>query len=492
MDQEQQEAPTFNSKSVDKKPGILIIGSTNVGKRTLISLSCRLFRIDSLARNSLPEKLDDDSEAHKARRSGQHVLSLASGIKCALSVPLITLRFKRAFDNTGLLSVNSEDAFESSSNILSYPWTINTKYYNADVSVWMAHLHEDFSIGALPAYDQLVALVMVFDVSDPSSFAALKDFVSHTDILKFEILLCIGNKVDLLPGHSAHVEYRRHLLKSADSSGIPYTELDSGISETEGSSLLGDDDSSLDVKRSYLDWCLEHNIEYVEACASNADFDKYFVILVAAKLWDIVASCLLHFTTNYGLSVDGDSQGAERLFGALSAYMWPGMILKSGDKITEPSLPEQQELSDEESDYELEYEILSAGSAEPWDDTDVGWVSADGPVATNGMEGSAPNGKSEIGLVRGEMQPSSSASELEGESDRKEMPRADATGDDSEDDKGITYDFENLEQLMSEIGNVRDSLRLMPDFQRREMAANLAMKMAAMFGDSSGDEGGFE
>ncbi|KAF3639387.1 hypothetical protein FXO38_22695 [Capsicum annuum] len=404
MDQEQQEAPTFNSKSVDKKPGILIIGSTNVGKRTLISR---------------------------------------------------------------LLSVNSEDAFESSSNILSYPWTINTKYYNADVSVWMAHLHEDFSIGALPAYDQLVALVMVFDVSDPSSFAALKDFVSHTDILKFEILLCIGNKVDLLPGHSAHVEYRRHLLKSADSSGIPYTELDSGISETEGSSLLGDDDSSLDVKRSYLDWCLEHNIEYVEACASNADFDK----------------CL---------SVDGDSQGAERLFGALSAYMWPGMILKSGDKITEPSLPEQQELSDEESDYELEYEILSAGSAEPWDDTDVGWVSADGPVATNGMEGSAPNGKSEIGLVRGEMQPSSSASELEGESDRKEMPRADATGDDSEDDKGITYDFENLEQLMSEIGNVRDSLRLMPDFQRREMAANLAMKMAAMFGDSSGDEGGFE
>ncbi|PHT83006.1 hypothetical protein T459_11449 [Capsicum annuum] len=404
MDQEQQEAPTFNSKSVDKKPGILIIGSTNVGKRTLISR---------------------------------------------------------------LLSVNSEDAFESSSNILSYPWTINTKYYNADVSVWMAHLHEDFSIGALPAYDQLVALVMVFDVSDPSSFAALKDFVSRTDILKFEILLCIGNKVDLLPGHSAHVEYRRHLLKSADSSGIPYTELDSGISETEGSSLLGDDDSSLDVKRSYLDWCLEHNIEYVEACASNADFDK----------------CL---------SVDGDSQGAERLFGALSAYMWPGMILKSGDKITEPSLPEQQELSDEESDYELEYEILSAGSAEPWDDTDVGWVSADGPVATNGMEGSAPNGKSEIGLVRGEMQPSSSASELEGESDRKEMPRADATGDDSEDDKGITYDFENLEQLMSEIGNVRDSLRLMPDFQRREMAANLAMKMAAMFGDSSGDEGGFE
>ncbi|CAN4116707.1 unnamed protein product [Withania somnifera] len=352
--------------------------------------------------------------------------------------------------------------------LTSYPirkltkWTIKTKYYNADVSVWVAHLHEDVSVGALPAYDHLVALVMVFDVTDLSSFVALKEFVSRTDILKFEILLCIGNKVDLLPGHSAHVEYRRHLLRSADSSGSPYTELGSGISETEGSSLLGNDDSSLDIKRSYFDWCLEHNIEYVEACASNADFDK----------------CL---------SVDGDSQGVERLFGALSAYMWPGMILKSGDKITEPSLPEQQELSDEESDYELEYEILSAGSADPWDDTDIGWVSADA-----GAKGSVPNEKNEIGLVSGEMQPSSSASQLEGENDRKEIPGVDAADGDSEDDKGTTYDFENLEQLMSEIGNVRDSLRLMPDFQRREMAANLAMKMAAMFGDSSGDEGGFE
>jgi hypothetical protein len=41
---------------------------------------------------------------------------------------------------------------------------------------------------------------------------------------------------------------------------------------------------------------------------------------------------------------------------------------------------------------------------------------------------------------------------------------------------------------MSEIGNMRSNLRLVPDFQRREMAAKLAMKMATMFGDSD-DEG---
>lgn len=43
-----------------------------------------------------------------------------------------------------------------------------------------------------------------------------------------------------------------------------------------------------------------------------------------------------------GLSVDGDSQGLERLLGALSAHMWPGMILKSGNKITAPFLVEKE------------------------------------------------------------------------------------------------------------------------------------------------------
>lgn len=50
------------------------------------------------------------------------------------------------------------------------------------------------------------------------------------------------------------------------------------------------------------------------------------------------------------------------------------------------------------------------------------------------------------------------------------------------------YGLDDMERLMSEIGNVRDNLRLMPDFQRREMAAKLAMRMAAMFGATSDEE----
>ncbi|KAI3794346.1 hypothetical protein L1987_36976 [Smallanthus sonchifolius] len=354
-----------------------------------------------------------------------------------------------------LLSVDFEDEADLSSDILAYGWTINTKYYTADISMWMAHLFNEFSITGVPMFDKVAALVMVFDLNNLSSFSELKKWVSCNNIENFDILLCIGNKADLLPGHSAHVEYRRRLLNLDESA-------DYGISETEGNYLLGDEESSSEIKRSCMEWCLEHNIECIEACASNPRFDK----------------CL---------SVDGDSQGVERLLGALSAHMWPGMVLKSGDTINQPSLPQQEDTSDEEEpNYEFEYEILSAGSVEPWDDKDVSWVSA-----TNGHTEPDTKNKSVAGE---DMQPSTSRQsqsqeeiDIETEIERA-TPEAHEEHGEANNDGGMHFELEDMEQLMSEIGSMRDSLRLMPDFQRREMAANLAMKMAAMFGDTSGDD----
>lgn len=386
--------------SLEERPGIFMIGSSNVGKRTLLSR---------------------------------------------------------------LLSVDFEDACDSSSEVLAHGWTINTKYYTADVSVWMAHLYDGFSMETLPIYNRLAALVMVFDMTDLSSFIALQDWVSHTDIGKFDILLCIGNKVDLLSDHAAHAEYRRRLERVK---GDCYEELTKyGISKTESSSLLGGDvGASCEIKSgTCLEWCSQHSIEYIEACASNSDFDK----------------CL---------SADGDSQGVERLYSALSAHMWPGMILKSGNKITKPSLPESEELSEEESEYEFEYEVLSAGLVEPWgEDTFEKWVSAEGEafrsLDTGGLNGKSIEMEKRDGengiLVKQELDASTSrsTSQLVPEEISTNMSVS----------KG-PFEIEDLEQLMSEIGNTRDSLRLMLDFQRREMAATLAMKMAAMFGGISCDD----
>ncbi|KAJ4963028.1 hypothetical protein NE237_022967 [Protea cynaroides] len=408
--------PQLDKLPLENRPGILIVGSPNVGKRTLLS---------------------------------------------------------------SLLPVDFDDSSDSSAETLCHGWTITTKYYTADVSVWIAHLDNEFSVGKLPISNQLAALVMVFDMNDLSSFEVLKDWVSHTNIQQFDILLCIGNKADLLPGHFAHAEYRRRLQKHGESSSDPHPEfLDYGILETEGSSLLGDEEPSWEIRRSCLEWCSQYNIEYIEACASNAVFDK----------------CL---------SVDGDLQGVERLFGALSAHMWPGMVLTSGNKISEPSLPDQAEFSEEESDYELEYEILSAGSSEPWDGTEDVWVSASGKAATIETGSSSAATETVAPAMKDVNQEhitngiadilQTSASEIPLREDtRVVVPEANETDEATGLDDGTCLGFEELEQLMSEIGNIRDSLRLMPDFQRKEMAAKLAMQMATLFGDGSDGEGNFD
>ncbi|KAL5063558.1 hypothetical protein RYX36_025295 [Vicia faba] len=388
--------------SLETRPGIFIIGSSTVGKRTLLSR---------------------------------------------------------------LISVDSEDAFDSASEVNVHGWTINNKYYTADVAVWMAHLHDGFSVENVSGFDQMTALVMVFDMNDLSSLTALQGWLSHTDIQNFEILLCIGNKVDLVPDHPVHVEYRRRMLKLEDSSANEFSEY--GISESEGTSLLGSEEPSWDIRKLCLEWCAEQNIEFIEACASNADFDK----------------CL---------SVDGDLQGVERLYGALSAHMWPGMVLKSGERISQPSFPEIEEISSEESDYEQEYEILSDGLEDAWDETEQGWVSA---TSLEAGGSSVPQNNPNIACENDdrnksdkELQPTTSSTEFQNQGDTAVVHSTVNSERDGKLDQSECLELEDLEQLMSEIGNMRTGLRLMPDFQRREMAAKLAMKMASLFGGDS-DEG---
>ncbi|KAL9663379.1 hypothetical protein QQ045_018765 [Rhodiola kirilowii] len=391
-----------DSVSSETRPGILMVGSSNVGKRTLLS---RLLPID----------LDDDVK----------------------------------------------------SSLFSHAWKIDTKYYTADVTLWMADLTEELCVNNLPSYTNLAALVIVFDLNDLKSFDALKKFVCKVDLKKFDVLVCVGNKVDLVEGHFAHVEYKRRLMMKnegfEDLGGLDY-----GLIESEGIGLLqeAEEESSFKFKELCVEWCAENGIEYVEACAANAEFDK----------------CL---------SLDGDSQGVERLYGALSAHMWRGMVLKSGNgKVVEPYLPQGEEaVSDEESDFEFDYEVLSeGGDGEPWDVVDEGWVSATGKSAVFDAGGSS-NGCQDGGSgCSGEREGLSASVAVVQEKSTGEGLEAQNSVEDEEPDMGSHFEFEDLEHLMSEIGGMRDSLRLMPDFQRREMAAKLALRMASMFGGESEDE----
>lgn len=129
--------------------------------------------------------------------------------------------------------------------------------------------------------------------------------------------------------------------------------------------------------------------------------------------------------------------------------------------------------------------MLSSGSAnDPWENIDERWVSAHSYAGDAGGSTSR-----EVENNNNMVNPKEVVDEeLRSSGTQSETGRAVASTDEKplgaeEQDK--VYELEDVEQLMSEIGNIRDNLRLMPDFQRREIAANLAMKMASMFG---GDE----
>ncbi|XP_070663884.1 uncharacterized protein [Malus domestica] len=93
-----------------------------------------------------------------------------------------------------------DDASDSSSSsqlvVDGNRWNISTNYYTAGVSVWLVHLHDEFFIESLPMYEQLAALILVFDTTELSSLSALQEWVSQTDLQKFDILVCVGNIED--------------------------------------------------------------------------------------------------------------------------------------------------------------------------------------------------------------------------------------------------------------------------------------------------------
>ncbi|GJN26621.1 hypothetical protein PR202_gb14567 [Eleusine coracana subsp. coracana] len=415
----------------------------------------------------------------------------------------------------GLLAAEIPEAHDLSSGVLCQGWTIDTKYYSADISIWTANLVEGFSLGSLPHQDRLAALVMVFDMSDESSFLTLKSWIANIDIQRFEVLLCIGNKADLVPGHGAHVEYRRRVQRLGESSSDPHPEyLDFGINESEGFGLLSGEEKCIEIRDSTSRWCIEQNIEYLRLVLPMLtlinDRSGTYRGEIGSTSVEMVRTCPTETSGGAGLSVDGDSQGLERLFGALSAHMWPGMILKSGNRITAPTLIENEESTDDESNYEFDYEVLSHGSDEQWEfigesstsrrfegskeaeDTQDHTQQVTGADNNSSPSKLLPNDTStetteEKPAIQGHETGSDYLKGTQADSDENHQAHAPEVTKLFEDEH---YGLDDLERLMSEIGNMRSNLRLMPDFQRREMAAKLAMKMATMFGDD--DEDGLE
>lgn len=427
---------------------------------------------------------------------------------------------------------NSKSLPTSNLEEACHDWTIDTKYYTADVHIWTACLSDNEGYANAEASslsDRCEALVLVFDLSHFSSFELLQEWAGKLELQKFEILLCVGNKADRVPGHFGHSEYRKRLQKVGESSSDPHPEFwDYGIQQSDGSSLLGSNEEFIDERRrSCMEWCMEHGIEYIEACAIDEIFDK----------------CM---------SIDGDSQGLNRIWGALSAHMWPGMVMKSERKLSDtmPLSDVEDDGSDADSEIHIEYELLSNGSAEPWDGDEGPWtfyenfsgdstevdgiqeasivrnvsleqhqrrapsqqrngsfnpatphgmttVSADSSLSVDvtsshgvsesmlspGVVGNCQSGNSEPGVVgNGQSDNNESVEAISGQENIiANVQRQEGTNHENGARQQEVDSYNDLEQLMHEMARMRENSRLMPDSHRREMAARLAMQMASMF-----------
>lgn len=99
---------------------------------------------------------------------------------------------------------------------------------------------------------------------------------------------------------------------------------------------------------SYNIYCT-HSSHYIESFCCFKRNKNHFGMLSKHRLYK--EDSLIKFYFSYaGISVDGDLQGVPRILDALSAHMWPGLVMKSPVKLTDVVPPVSNE-NDEGVDH---------------------------------------------------------------------------------------------------------------------------------------------
>jgi hypothetical protein len=167
-----------------------------------------------------------------------------------------------------------------------YTLRLDTKYYTADVAVRALSMQQQDTQQQLhaDAWEQLQALVLVFDASDEGSFSSVRSWADTRDTDSIEVKLLVANKVDTLQQQSP-------TASSTDAAAACRTQW---LQES-------------------MSWCVDEGFEYVEAAAGKPAVDA-------------------------ALQLDGEQQGVARVRAALEAHMWPGLVQKDWQPRSMPDL----------------------------------------------------------------------------------------------------------------------------------------------------------
>eukprot|EP00850_Spirogloea_muscicola_P019775 SM000199S05402 [mRNA] locus=s199:22371:23813:- [translate_table: standard] len=272
---------------------------------------------------------------------------------------------------------------------------------------------------------------MVFDVTNPDSFAALQQEYLSADLSGITILLCVGNKAD----------------KAACSDEAACQDF---LGDALGKPLSA---PAAGPRATALDWCLEKGVEYVDASALDSSFDR-------------------------GLSVDGDQQGLARIRGALAAHSWPNMYLK--DRGRDTGTNDGGEMGAGGAHWSSPPAAVSFGPHVM--ETRLMEHAERSPELLSTHEfTAAEHASSNGGAEEHHMRAMDVASS-------PHMPRDCVTGDNEGEGSPRTA-VEDLEKLMQEMAGMRAQLAGLPDDERRGKAASIAMRMARLLNLDDDDIG---
>ncbi|KAJ1549293.1 hypothetical protein HK405_006144, partial [Cladochytrium tenue] len=161
----------------------------------------------------------------------------------------------------------------SSTSPHAIPWTIDTKYYTAEVAIWLDETAGAPSAAAVSAYAASAditaavdALVFVYDRAHPDSFVDLRAWAEFVDAAAPSVLLCVA---------------------------------------AAGEERSSGGDGGADVDDDHVRWCVENGFEFVDLLEEPPDDDGGDDGVGGAEKF-----------------------GAERVLEALEANMWASMVRK--------------------------------------------------------------------------------------------------------------------------------------------------------------------
>lgn len=336
--------------------------------------------------------------------------------------------------------------------VLTTPWTLTTKYYDADLEVHLLPSEEFIEPTAVSrqSLTGAEALILLLDATSEDALAQAAPWAELAAEFQPPCVLCCINKADIASGI---------VPGAADQEGTSFPNYGSDGSAAgagSASSAPPATATAAEPSKAYLDmlaraqdWCLDHGFEMVETSAIHP--------LVGASARDktSVARVYEALQSNMWANMRRRAPAANASYGGSGKGLFGGLTLAS----TAPA------------------------------DTDN--EATNGADADNAADDNTDSGSGMIASMRREVQ-----ARADGGSEEAAIADTDVTaGDDGGDAIGLggsaTSDSgPDIGVMMEEMRRVRDRARQpgVTDDERRDAAAAMAMRLMAMMGALGGDE----